>query len=317
MYDLYKPYMKLYDINNLDILENKENNNHLVKPIIKWVGGKTQIIKNIFELFPKIINNYYEPFLGGGSILIYLLNEIKNNNIYLLGDIYAYDINKYLIYMYKNIQEKCDEVYKNIIKISAEYNISHRETYYYNIREKYNKMNERDKLSPYGSAIFIFLNKMGFRGIYRVGCNGFNVPYGHYKNNFTIDKNHIYDLSELIKNVKFKCEPFDISFNEILELNKTRLINLDYIYIDPPYYPEKSTSFVGYDNLGFTQNEHDKLFKKIKLIPFKFMMSNSAMNYVIQKFMDNKYNIKKIICRRAINSKKPESTTLEVLITNY
>jgi DNA adenine methylase len=75
-----------------------------IKPILKWVGGKTQIIDKILDNFPYEIENYYEPFLGGGSVLLGLLNKIKENKIKLKGNIYVYDINEPLIYMYKNIQ---------------------------------------------------------------------------------------------------------------------------------------------------------------------------------------------------------------------
>lgn len=94
----------------------------MVKPIIKWVGGKTQLIDKIFDLFPKEINNYYEPFIGGGSILLELLNRIELKQIKLNGNIYVYDLNKNLINMYKTIQLNPSGLLIEINKILKEYN---------------------------------------------------------------------------------------------------------------------------------------------------------------------------------------------------
>lgn len=94
----------------------------MVKPIIKWVGGKTQLIDKIFDLFPKEINNYYEPFIGGGSILLELLNRIELKQIKLNGKIYVYDLNKNLINMYKTIQSNPSGLKIEINKILKEYN---------------------------------------------------------------------------------------------------------------------------------------------------------------------------------------------------
>jgi DNA adenine methylase len=166
----------------------------------KAVGGKSQIIDKIIENFPNEINNYYEPFVGGGSVLLTLLTYSKNNLIKINGKINAYDINDTLINMYKNIQNSHLELYYEIQKIINEYNncgvdeminreaenleeaMLNKENYYYWIRKNYNIRKDIDSISY--SAMFIFLNKTCFRGLYRIGPNGFNVPYGNYKNPF-------------------------------------------------------------------------------------------------------------------------------------
>ena len=94
----------------------------IIKPILKWVGGKTQIIDKIISEFPKEMNNYHEIFLGGGSVLLALLSYVKKDIIKINGYIYAYDINEPLIYMYKNIQSNHNEVYEEIQKIIDEFN---------------------------------------------------------------------------------------------------------------------------------------------------------------------------------------------------
>ena len=139
------------------------------KPIIKWVGGKTQIIDQVINLFPKTIENYHEPFLGGGSVLLALLENVKNNKITVKGRIYAYDVNQTLINMYKNIQSNPDElfnqlsglieIYNNITTkngirkaINLEEAKTSQESYYYWIRLLFNKMTPDDKNSILGSA---------------------------------------------------------------------------------------------------------------------------------------------------------------------
>jgi len=307
------------------------------KPILKWVGGKTQILHELIESFPKNMSNYHEIFLGGGSVLIGLLMQIKQKSIKIDGNIYAYDLNEQLINMYKNIQSNHSELYDVIQILIKEYNecaepiensesekkprkvwsslkdedkIKSKEHYYYWIRQKYNKMNINEKNSVNGSSIFIFLNKTCFRGLFRMGPNGFNVPYGNYKNPEIVNKEHLELISSLIKDVIFESK----DFNDSLDNVKTD----DFVYLDPPYAPETKNSFVKYNSDGFDEEMHLQLFKRIKEldnINSKFVMSNADVPLVDDNFND--FNIKKIECRRAINSKKPESKTMEVIISNF
>ena len=292
------------------------------KPFLKWIGGKTQIINEIIAKIPKEINNYHELFLGGGSVLLAVLSLEKQNKIKIKNKIYAYDINKVLINVYKNIQSNKEELYKFINLYITEYdsirgNIINRkpetiheaktskESYYYWIRNKYNNI---DKDSIECSALFMFINKTCFRGMYREGPNGYNVPYGHYKTTPTIitlsDLNYI---SDLIKTVEFK----HCSFTESIKHVKPS----DFIYLDPPYAPENSKSFVKYVENGFNLDMHKLLFNEIKKLKnVKFVMSNAKVDLVIDNFKE--YKCEDITARRAINSKKPGSTTTEVIIYN-
>ena len=291
-----------------------------IKPIVKWLGGKTQIIDIVIKCFPETINNYHEIFLGGGSILFAVLE----NNIKINGSINAYDINETLIYMYINIKNNYKEVLKEIKKIIDVYNsiedttimkkpilekdgLTSKESYYYWSRKIYNSLSKEQKISPLGSAYFIFLNKICFRGMHREGPNGFNVPYGHYDNPEIINEEHIEKVSELIKNVNFFCLPFEKSFEKVLEN--------DFIYLDPPYVVENKKSFVKYNLSGFDIKQHELLFSMCK--KYKFLMSNSATDFVKGHFNSDTYKIKIIECKRSINSKKPESKTNELLIMSY
>ena len=187
-----------------------------------------------------------------------------------------------------------------------------KETYYYWIRNKYNKLLQNDKNSVFGSALFIFLNKTCFRGVYRVGPNGFNVPYGHYNNPEIINYNHLVKIHILIQNVIFNTSNYSDS---IAKIN-----NADFVYLDPPYAPINSKSFVGYNQTGFSLQEHNKLFDlcvNLKQNNTKFLMSNSDVDLVKNKFSLLEYTTEIIECKRAINSKKPGSKCNEVLIYNY
>lgn len=303
------------------------------KPILKWVGGKTQILDKLIVEFPRNINNYREIFLGGGSVLLTLLSYVKNGIIKIHGNIYAYDLNEPLVYIYKNIQSNHNELYNQIQLLITEFNSCGdgeinrapknideakiaKENYYYWIRSEYNKLSFNDKKTTFGSAMFIFLNKTCFRGVFRVGPKGFNVPYGHYNNPEIINKEHLDEIHELIQNVIFECCDFNISLNNV-EPN-------DYVYLDPPYAPETDTSFVGYTENGFNIDNHNNLFKLIHKLTEtnkKMMLSNADVSLVRDNFCNcvksEKYNITSILCKRAINSKNPEAKAKEVIIKNY
>ena len=295
------------------------------KPILKWVGGKTQIIDKLITDFPVEMNNYREVFLGGGSVLLTLLSCVKSGSIKIRGNIYAYDLNEPLIYIYKNIQTRHNELYDTLQTIIAEFNecgngkINRtpanieeakitKENYYYWTRTEYNKLT--DKKSILGSAMFIFLNKTCFRGVFRVGPKGFNVPYGHYNNPEIINKEHLEEIHHLIQNVVFECRDFNTSL--------TTVEPDDFVYLDPPYAPETGTSFVGYTENGFNLESHNNLFKLIhKLTDSKIMLSNADVTLVRENFANEKYNTQSLLCKRSINSKKPDAKAKEVIIKNY
>jgi DNA adenine methylase len=302
---------------------------HIPKPILKWVGGKTQIIDKIIVEFPVEINNYREAFLGGGSVLLSVLSYVKSGVIKLRGNIYAYDVNEPLIYIYKNIQTRHDELYDVLQSIITDFNEcgdgeinrmpatieeakTAKENYYYWIRSEYNKLSAIDKKDILGSAMFIFLNKTCFRGVFRVGPNGFNVPFGHYTNPEIVNKEHLDEIHNLIQNVIFDCCDFTTSLTTV-EPN-------DFVYLDPPYAPETDTSFVGYTEKGFNMENHNMLFKLIHRLTDtnkKMMMSNADVKLVRENFTNEKYNTTSILCKRSINSKKPDAKTKEVIIKNY
>jgi DNA adenine methylase len=323
----------IIDYTNKLVKEVSTTKIYIPKPILKWVGGKTQILDKLISDFPIEINNYREIFLGGGSVLLTLLCYVKSGIIKIHNNIYAYDLNEPLIYVYKNIQTHHNELYNMLQTIITEFNecgtgtINRtptnieeakiaKENYYYWIRSEYNKLCLNDKKSILGSAMFIFLNKTCFRGVFRVGPNGFNVPYGHYKNPEIINKEHLEEIADLIQNVIFECCDFTTSL--------TRIEPNDFVYLDPPYAPETSNSFVGYTENGFNIENHNNLFKLIHNLTDtnkKIMLSNADVDLVRENFCNcaknEKYSTLSILCKRSINSKNPDAKAKEVIIKNY
>lgn len=300
----------------------------IMKPFIKWVGGKSQIITDVMTLFPKKMNNYHEPFLGGGSVLLALLTHKENGTIQITGKIYASDLNSNLIGLYKNIQSYPDEFIKEVKQLIEEYtkctgtvvnrkasNIeeaySSPESYYFWIRAKFNALSKEERTSVPASAMLLFMNKTCFRGVYREGPRGFNVPFGNYKNPAIIDEEHIKRVSLMIRDVVFT----NCSFQDSL----VGIESGDFTYIDPPYAPETATSFVGYTADGFNLDNHTALFKlcdEMKKKDIMLLMSNADVTLVRDAFPPASYMTHIISCKRAINSKKPGARTNEVLITN-
>jgi DNA adenine methylase len=310
------------------------------KPLLKWVGGKMQIINDIMCGFPKEINNYHEPFIGGGSVLISFLTKVRDGAIKLTGKVYASDVNANLISFYKNIQGRPEECIDELRKLCSEYgaivdggvggdgggggvvnraakNIEEastsKESYYYWTRARFNALTAEERVLPKAAAMLLFLNKTCFRGLYREGPNGFNVPFGNNKNVAIIDEKNIRFVSGLIKDVIFTHCSFESN------AGLAGATRGDFIYFDPPYAPETDTSFVGYSKDGFGIESHRALFRICGDMTKKgvsILMSNADVKMVKDAFPSPVYSTRVISCRRAIHSKEPDSRTNEVLITN-
>ena len=302
----------------------------ITKPFLKWIGGKTQIMNNIIKYIPSNIVNYHEIFLGGGSVLLTLLSLQKQNKINISGNIYAYDFNHALINTFNQIKKNHIEVITELAMIVNEFNKlsintlgqkgapevnestykNTREHYYYWIRKKFNTSEKNSSLS---AAYFIFLNKTGFRGMYREGNNGFNIPYG-LKDRKSIpkilDESKLKNIANLIQNVEFIHSDFRVSIK--------RVEKGDYVYLDPPYVPfPDNKSFVDYNKDGFDKNKHEELFELVNELGrknIKFALSNHRAELVLKKL--NLFNFEDIIARRAINSKNPGATAKEVIVSN-
>ncbi len=320
-----KPLIEVKKIKNNDI------NLNLISPILKWAGGKTQIIKEVTDKFPLEFNNYYESFIGGGSVFLELLKLIEVNKIKVNGNIYLNDLNSDLINLYSIIKEDTSILFSNIDGLVNNYNkaemVEYEPRHKYNINleesiEEYIKKSKSDVYYYYRdlynttddsnlkSALFLFLNKTCYRGLFREGPNGFNVPFGNYVSPTIYNKDEILELHKLFNKYDVKFENLDFEkFSENIKKD-------DFVYFDPPYYPLKKTSFTSYKDDSF-HDKHEVLFKlcnKLNDDEIKFVHSNSYCKFNLDKYKN--YNIEKINCKRRINSKKPEDKDFEVIINN-
>lgn len=268
-----------------------------MKPLLKWVGGKSQILKDVLDTFPRDIDTYYEPFVGGGSVLFAVLShpEIKVKRVC------ASDNNSNLIVFYKHLQLDPETLHMALEHLFTTYDRAgpDKEFFYYEQRARFRELPPCVEKS----ALLLFLNKTCFRGLYREGPSGFNVPYGHYK---TTPKcptlEELQCAQELIRRVEFRVCDFSEALSRVEGPN-------DFVYADPPYAQETKTSFKEYTQNGFDQ---ERLFRDLQKV--MFTMSNANVPCVTEFFKD--YEISYIKARRSIHSKDPSSTTTEVLITN-
>ena len=296
-----------------------------MKPFLKWVGGKTQILDKVLDSFPREISNYYEPFLGGGSVLLGILTC---PDIIITGEVYASDANPFLIGLYTHLQLTPDNLIAELKQLCSQYEAcppngivnrdpvnsvdatSSQESFYYWTRKRFNVCH-KGNVSIETSAMFLFLNKTCFRGLYREGPNGFNVPFGHYTHPTIFDEDHLRSVSELIQGVHFSCSSFGTALSPIT--------CADFVYLDPPYAPESETSFVKYSADGFGADCHKELFdwcrNQINDNCASFVMSNADVEFVKKEFRLPGVETRVLSCRRAIHSTKPDARTNEVIIS--
>ncbi len=278
--------------------------NPLLSPVVKWVGGKRQLLKEILPLIPKDITTYYEPFVGGGAVLFALQPKKAVIN----------DYNEELINVYNVIMDEPDELIK-ILEIHKEKNNSE---YYYKVRE-IDRTPEYKKLSNIERAArIIYLNKTCYNGLYRVNQAGqFNSPYGRYKNPNIVNLPTVKAINDY-----FNKNNITITSGDYKDaLKKIRAKTKSFVYFDPPYFPlSSSSSFTGYTDNGFGEeqqmelkNECDKLNKK----GIRFLLSNSSCKF-IEDLYKSDYNIKIIKAKRVLNSDGNKRGEIdEVLISNY
>ncbi len=293
----------------------------LIKPFLKWAGGKGQLLNKIRPLYPQGLGNqitkYIEPFIGGGAVFFDIISSYKLNK-YIIND-----INKELINTYKAIQQDIHSLLEYLSKITSYYkklSTEERDLFYYNIRDKYNSIVLNNCINLEKAALFIFLNKTCFNGLYRVNRNNqFNVPAGKYKDPAIYDEENLLNVSKQLQNIEILCGDFATTYNYI-DSNT-------FIYIDPPYRPlTKTSSFTNYSNYIFDDNEQVRLSSFINEADKKgayVLASNSDPKNTSENdvFFDELYSSKKIIrieATRAINSNPLKRGKInELLISNY
>lgn len=274
--------------------------NMLVGPVVKWVGGKRQLLDQIVPLLPKRFSSYCEPFLGGGAVLFYIQPSKAIVN----------DLNADLITVYEVIRDHVEDL---IESLNRHENTS---TYFYAIRdidrdkEAYEAMTKIEIASR-----LIYLNKTCFNGLFRVNSSGeFNSPFGYYKNPNIVNEPVLRAVSKYFNanNVTLYCK----DFAEVLRL----VTKGSFVYLDPPYDPVSDTaSFTGYNKGGFDRNEQIRLKQccdDLTQRGIKFLLSNSATDFIKELYQD--YSITIVKAKRAINANGSKRGSIEeVLIRNY
>lgn len=280
-------------------LEVKMKKNKLVLPVVKWVGGKRQLLNEIKKYIPKY-TKYYEPFVGGGAVLFHLQPQKAVIN----------DINSELINLYQVIKDNVEELINDLAKHENEAD------YFYDVRgwdrdkEKYSSLSNVEKASR-----IIYLNKTCYNGLFRVNRAGeFNSPFGNYKNPNIVNGPVLRAVNIYFNkaNITFKCGDFEEAVKGIRKGS--------FVYFNPPYYPvSNSANFTGYDKGGFDRDEQMRLKKlcdRLNKRGIKFLLSNSATDFILELYED--YKIEIVKAKRVINSQGDKrGEVAEVLVRNY
>ena len=274
--------------------------NKLVAPVVKWVGGKRQLLDEITPLLPKRIPSYCEPFLGGGAVLFWIQPAKAVVN----------DLNQDLMTVYRVIKDDVDALVQSLKK--------HENTpeYFYAVRDRdrnreaYRAMPDVEKASR-----LLYLNKTCFNGLFRVNSAGeFNSPFGNYKNPNIVNEPVLRAVSQYFNanSVAFYSEDFADTLD--------RVEKGGFVYLDPPYDPVSDTAnFTGYNKDGFGRSEQMRLRQccdELNRRGVRFLLSNSATDFIKDLYRD--YDIRIVKAKRAINADASKRGAIEeVLIRNY
>ena len=274
-----------------------------LRPFVKWAGGKTQLLERLHAYMPETYNNYFEPFIGGGSFFLNIAPKKATIN----------DFNAELVCAYKCFQN--DELFESLKNELKKHEVNHSEEYYYQIRSMDKK--ERFLTLPIyvRAARMIYLNKSCFNGLYRVNSKGFfNVPSGRKKKVVTFDEDNFDSLREYFRNNDIMILNGD--FEDAVKNAKAG----DFVYFDPPYdVIENKNSFTSYAKNDFGKDEQIRLAKLYKRLSDKgvfVMLSNHNTAFINELYKD--FNIHVVNAKRMINSKADgRGDVEEVIITNY
>lgn len=274
--------------------------NKLVSPVVKWVGGKRQLLGEITPLLPRRVTSYCEPFLGGAAVLFAMQPSKAIVN----------DLNGDLVNVYETIRDNLESLIEDLKK--------HQNTseYFYKLRDLDRDRDAYLNLSDVERASrIIYLNKTCFNGLFRVNSSGeFNSPFGHYKNPNIVNEPVLRAVSKYLASGDIKF--FSEDFADTLK----RVGKNCFVYLDPPYDPVSDTaSFTGYNKGGFDRNEQLRLKECCDDLDnrgIRFLLSNSATDFIKELYKD--YDITTVKAKRAINSDASKRGDIEeVLIRNY
>ncbi|MEM0157370.1 MAG: DNA adenine methylase [Thermoplasmataceae archaeon] len=272
----------------------------MATPILKWAGGKRQIIGEIMERLPPDFRTYHEPFIGGGA-LFFNLCELRRSTRSVVSD-----INLDLITLYQIIRDRKDELIRHLHSLGLGNNSDD----YYKARKSYNSIKDDPVMK---SALLIYLNRHGFNGLYRLNSSGlYNVPFGRYRNPSLPSDRDISEVSE--------CLSGSTIIHGDFRMTLSGAESGDFVYLDPPYAPLSATStFTNYSRMAFTWKDQEDLAAMVAEMDRKgvlFLLSNAATDEVEELY--SSFRVEKIMARRNINS-KPEGRGKipELIVRNY
>lgn len=289
------------------------------KPFVKWVGGKTQLLEEVRKSLPARLCQYddityVEPFVGGGAVLFWILQEYPNISRAIIND-----INKELICTYRVIKEDVDNLIDALEQLDAQYKSKSQEERKQFFIDKRSRFNTKNISEIETAALFIFLNRTCFNGLYRVNSKGeFNVPHGKYANPKICDRENLLAVSKLLQRVEILCGDFEAT--EKYAGSKT------IYYIDPPYKPlSETSSFTSYAKDGFDDSEQIRVRDFCSRITHQealFIASNSdpIERNTGKSFFDQIYyqfNVKRVSATRMINANpNKRGFVSEIMISN-
>lgn len=272
-----------------------------LKPVLKWAGGKTQLLPILKDNLPSFYKAYYEPFIGGASLLFSVQPSVAVIN----------DINSQLIHLYKTIRDDAS----SLISIIQQYDsVLCTKEYYLKLRDAYNSKIENNILDVECSALMVWLNKHCFNGLYRVNSKGlFNVPYNNRVKGESVSESNLRAIHTYLNQSDIQI--LNMDFEQVCDQVQTN----DFIYFDSPYFPETSTAnFTDYTKDGFSMKDHLRLcdlFKRLNSIGAKVMLSNNDVPIVHELYSE--FKIQTLNVKRMINRDSSKRKGQEVLITNY
>lgn len=272
-----------------------------VAPFVKWAGGKRQLLPQIKERMPETYNKYFEPFVGGGAVIFELLPENALIN----------DINKALINAYRQICNVPEVFLKEIKKLDSEM-WEDGKKYYYSLREHYNDKLMQSEYDVELAALFVFLNKHCFNGLYRVNGKGlFNVPYNNSRR-ASVEEEAIMSTSQYLQDVTVMDGDFEAACKDAKKG--------DFVFIDSPYAPLNPTSFESYTKEGFDIESHNRLSKLYDELTSRgcfCMLTNHNTKLINELYANKGYKIDVVSVKRMINSDAYNRVGEEVIICNY
>ncbi len=278
-------------------LDEADTLSSVAAPFVKWVGGKRSLMDALMRRVPETFENYYEPFIGGGALFFELARRKRLSGVCLS------DTNIDLVFAYKVIKKDPAALIEKLKTHAAK----HGNEYYYKIRAK-SGLEEAVDIA----ARFIYLNKTGYNGLYRVNSKGkFNVPIGRYKNPAIVQEDNLWACHRTLKNAEIRYGNFDAITPQ----------RDDFVYFDPPYHPTDETSFTKYSKLDFTEQDQVRLRDfavKLHKGGVRVMLSNSDTRFIKDLYKSSVFNIAVVQAPRFVNCKANKRNAVnEVLITNY